>query len=220
MAESGGDSNQNQANKHHEVGHKSLLQSDALYQYILETSVYPREPESMKELREVTAKHPCVYFMVPHCCRRSILDPRTKGSIVGPQRRRRLPIEDFRPANLSHLRPQLRRCLFLCAAAIGSFLTFVAPLRMPQFLHPVRQSSGNEAMLASINGPTNMFQSPQLITTESNKNTSKTPQSMVMFRYKSKTPLPLDSHPFAYQPAVAKEVIDFCHGRIQMLHAR
>ncbi|CAI9264428.1 unnamed protein product [Lactuca saligna] len=44
--------------KHQEVGHKSLLQSDALYQYILETSVYPREPESMKELREVTAKHP------------------------------------------------------------------------------------------------------------------------------------------------------------------
>lgn len=27
-------------------------------QYILETSVYPREPESMKELRELTAKHP------------------------------------------------------------------------------------------------------------------------------------------------------------------
>ncbi|KAI7757055.1 hypothetical protein M8C21_021563, partial [Ambrosia artemisiifolia] len=36
----------------------SLLQSDALYQYILETSVYPREPAPMKELREVTAKHP------------------------------------------------------------------------------------------------------------------------------------------------------------------
>lgn len=44
--------------KHQEVGHKSLLQSDALYQYILETSVYPREPAPMKELREVTAKHP------------------------------------------------------------------------------------------------------------------------------------------------------------------
>ncbi|KAD5961012.1 hypothetical protein E3N88_12485 [Mikania micrantha] len=44
--------------KHQEVGHKSLLQSDALYQYILETSVYPREPQAMKELREVTAKHP------------------------------------------------------------------------------------------------------------------------------------------------------------------
>ncbi|KAI3808564.1 hypothetical protein L1987_24518 [Smallanthus sonchifolius] len=46
------------ATKHQEVGHKSLLQSDALYQYILETSVYPREPQAMKELREVTAKHP------------------------------------------------------------------------------------------------------------------------------------------------------------------
>jgi len=27
-------------------------------QYILETSVFPREHEAMKELREVTAKHP------------------------------------------------------------------------------------------------------------------------------------------------------------------
>ncbi|RRT48444.1 hypothetical protein B296_00032276, partial [Ensete ventricosum] len=27
-------------------------------QYILETSVYPREPEAMKELRHITAKHP------------------------------------------------------------------------------------------------------------------------------------------------------------------
>nr|GFB00639.1 caffeoyl-CoA O-methyltransferase [Tanacetum cinerariifolium] len=26
-------------------------------QYILETTVYPREPQSIKELREVTAKH-------------------------------------------------------------------------------------------------------------------------------------------------------------------
>ncbi|KAH0434063.1 hypothetical protein IEQ34_012099 [Dendrobium chrysotoxum] len=52
--------NQNgeQKTRHQEVGHKSLLKSDALYQYILETSVYPREPESMKELREITAKHP------------------------------------------------------------------------------------------------------------------------------------------------------------------
>jgi caffeoyl-CoA O-methyltransferase len=44
-----------QNTRHSEVGHKSLLKSDDLYQYILETSVYPREPESMKELREVTA---------------------------------------------------------------------------------------------------------------------------------------------------------------------
>ncbi|KAG8473579.1 hypothetical protein CXB51_035838 [Gossypium anomalum] len=49
---------QSQAGRHQEVGHKSLLQSDALYQYILETSVYPREPEPMKELRKITAKHP------------------------------------------------------------------------------------------------------------------------------------------------------------------
>ncbi|GLU20038.1 hypothetical protein SLE2022_362550 [Rubroshorea leprosula] len=36
---------------------KSLLQSDALFYYILETSVLPREPEALKELRELTAKH-------------------------------------------------------------------------------------------------------------------------------------------------------------------
>ncbi|RIA04771.1 hypothetical protein BRARA_K00964 [Brassica rapa] len=53
-----GEDKQSQNLRHQEVGHKSLLQSDDLYQYILETSVYPREPESMKELREVTAKHP------------------------------------------------------------------------------------------------------------------------------------------------------------------
>ncbi|KAJ4714850.1 Caffeoyl-CoA O-methyltransferase [Melia azedarach] len=41
-----------------EFGHKSLLRSDDLYQYILETSVYPREPKYLKELRELTAKHP------------------------------------------------------------------------------------------------------------------------------------------------------------------
>ncbi|XP_064997714.1 caffeoyl-CoA O-methyltransferase isoform X2 [Musa acuminata AAA Group] len=38
--------------------HKSLLNSEALYQYLLETSVYPREPEAMKELRHITVKHP------------------------------------------------------------------------------------------------------------------------------------------------------------------
>ncbi|KAK7386426.1 hypothetical protein VNO78_26649 [Psophocarpus tetragonolobus] len=41
-----------------DLGHKTLLQSDALYQYILETSVYPREHECLKELREMTEKHP------------------------------------------------------------------------------------------------------------------------------------------------------------------
>jgi len=67
MAENGADKQnttqtpqeqQDQVKRHQEVGHKSLLQSDDLYQYILETSVYPREPEPMKELRDITAKHP------------------------------------------------------------------------------------------------------------------------------------------------------------------
>ncbi|KAI3422896.1 uncharacterized protein J3R85_011638 [Psidium guajava] len=37
---------------------KALLQSKELYQYILDTSVYPNEPEPLKELREVSASHP------------------------------------------------------------------------------------------------------------------------------------------------------------------
>ncbi|KAG2398500.1 Caffeoyl-CoA O-methyltransferase [Vigna angularis] len=40
------------------LSHKTLLQSDALYQYILETSVYPREHECLKEIREMREKHP------------------------------------------------------------------------------------------------------------------------------------------------------------------
>ncbi|KAH7283280.1 hypothetical protein KP509_35G070100 [Ceratopteris richardii] len=44
--------------RHSEVGHKTLLRSDALFQYILETSVYPREPAALRELREMTALHP------------------------------------------------------------------------------------------------------------------------------------------------------------------
>ncbi|KAJ9538024.1 hypothetical protein OSB04_030757 [Centaurea solstitialis] len=55
-------SNEGQESGHQEVRYKSLLQSDALYEYILETSVYPREPEPMKELREITAKHPWNIF--------------------------------------------------------------------------------------------------------------------------------------------------------------
>ncbi|XP_011008889.1 PREDICTED: probable caffeoyl-CoA O-methyltransferase At4g26220 isoform X3 [Populus euphratica] len=37
---------------------KGLLQSEELYQYILETSVYPRELEPLRELRMLTATHP------------------------------------------------------------------------------------------------------------------------------------------------------------------
>ncbi|KAL3744797.1 hypothetical protein ACJRO7_013977 [Eucalyptus globulus] len=37
---------------------KSVLQSKALYQYLLDTSVFPNEPEPLKEIREVSASHP------------------------------------------------------------------------------------------------------------------------------------------------------------------
>ncbi|KAK8991423.1 hypothetical protein V6N11_062438 [Hibiscus sabdariffa] len=37
---------------------KGLLQSEELYQYVLETCVYPREPGPLKELRDITATHP------------------------------------------------------------------------------------------------------------------------------------------------------------------
>ncbi|KAL9461371.1 hypothetical protein AB3S75_004381 [Citrus x aurantiifolia] len=39
-------------------GNKTLLESEKLYEYILETSVYPREPQCLKEIRELTEKHP------------------------------------------------------------------------------------------------------------------------------------------------------------------
>ncbi|KAD6454993.1 hypothetical protein E3N88_09699 [Mikania micrantha] len=38
--------------------HNGLLQTDELYKYLLETNVYPREPEPLKELRALTASHP------------------------------------------------------------------------------------------------------------------------------------------------------------------
>ncbi|RWR82736.1 putative caffeoyl-CoA O-methyltransferase [Cinnamomum micranthum f. kanehirae] len=41
-----------------EKAKKGLLQSNELYQYILETSVYLREPELLKELRDATTSHP------------------------------------------------------------------------------------------------------------------------------------------------------------------
>lgn len=37
---------------------RGLLQSEQLYDYVLETSVYPREPALLKELRDITADHP------------------------------------------------------------------------------------------------------------------------------------------------------------------
>ncbi|MCD7449240.1 hypothetical protein HAX54_050678 [Datura stramonium] len=37
---------------------KGLLQSRELHEYVLKTAVYPREPEFLKEIREITATHP------------------------------------------------------------------------------------------------------------------------------------------------------------------
>ncbi|KAI4354334.1 hypothetical protein L6164_003204 [Bauhinia variegata] len=48
-----------------DVNNKSLLQSNELYQYILETSVYPREPQCLTELRQLTSKHPSNVMAIP-----------------------------------------------------------------------------------------------------------------------------------------------------------
>ncbi|KAK0571196.1 hypothetical protein LWI29_012316 [Acer saccharum] len=48
--------------EHEEKIKGGLLQSDALYNYILETSVYPRELEPLKELRDITAHHSEAYL--------------------------------------------------------------------------------------------------------------------------------------------------------------
>nr|GMD54673.1 probable caffeoyl-CoA O-methyltransferase At4g26220 [Ipomoea batatas] len=37
---------------------EGLLQSKELYEYLLRTSVFPRESEPLKEIRDITAKHP------------------------------------------------------------------------------------------------------------------------------------------------------------------
>ncbi|KAG8047658.1 hypothetical protein GUJ93_ZPchr0008g12194 [Zizania palustris] len=41
---------------------KTLLKSDALYKYVLDTTVLPREPECMRELRLITDKHKWGYM--------------------------------------------------------------------------------------------------------------------------------------------------------------
>ncbi|XP_048133140.1 probable caffeoyl-CoA O-methyltransferase At4g26220 isoform X2 [Rhodamnia argentea] len=43
-------------------GPSGLLQSDELYDYVLTTSVYPREAEILKELRDAIANHPQSYM--------------------------------------------------------------------------------------------------------------------------------------------------------------
>ncbi|XP_021750950.1 caffeoyl-CoA O-methyltransferase-like [Chenopodium quinoa] len=45
-----------------QIKNTRLLQSEELHNYILETSVYPREAEPLKELREATENHPKSYM--------------------------------------------------------------------------------------------------------------------------------------------------------------
>ncbi|CAA2986548.1 probable caffeoyl- O-methyltransferase At4g26220 [Olea europaea subsp. europaea] len=44
--------------KANDITSKGLLRTAELYQYVLDTSVYPREPEPLRELRAVTSHHP------------------------------------------------------------------------------------------------------------------------------------------------------------------
>ncbi|KEH31473.1 putative caffeoyl-CoA O-methyltransferase [Medicago truncatula] len=65
MAINNGEEQQNQLIGDADLAHKTLLQSDALYQYILDTSVFPREHPCLKELREMTEKHPRNHMAIP-----------------------------------------------------------------------------------------------------------------------------------------------------------
>ncbi|XP_058735537.1 caffeoyl-CoA O-methyltransferase 5-like [Vicia villosa] len=56
---------QNQTVEYIDLAHKTLLNSDALYKYILDTSVFPREHPCLKELREMTEKHSKSLMAVP-----------------------------------------------------------------------------------------------------------------------------------------------------------
>ncbi|XP_062010669.1 probable caffeoyl-CoA O-methyltransferase At4g26220 isoform X2 [Rosa rugosa] len=48
--------------KRHPFTDKPLLQSEELYEYVMKTGVYPREPNPLKELRMATASHPMAYI--------------------------------------------------------------------------------------------------------------------------------------------------------------
>ncbi|PIN13603.1 O-methyltransferase [Handroanthus impetiginosus] len=41
---------------------RGLLQTEQLYEYILKTSVYPREPELLKEIRDLSSSHPQAFI--------------------------------------------------------------------------------------------------------------------------------------------------------------
>ncbi|XP_075502085.1 cation-dependent phenylpropanoid and flavonoid 8-O-methyltransferase 1-like [Primulina tabacum] len=48
--------------KHVKYRHPGLLQTSDLYQYLLKTSVYPREPDSLREIRTMSSTLPMAYL--------------------------------------------------------------------------------------------------------------------------------------------------------------
>lgn len=56
-----------------------------MLQYTLETTVFPREPECTKELRQITAKHPwCVYVpaLRPTSGIKSVIEDRNRSLMI------------------------------------------------------------------------------------------------------------------------------------------
>nr|ALS88170.1 caffeoyl CoA O-methyltransferases [Plagiochasma appendiculatum] len=56
---------QKQVGRHGKLGEKTILHSIGLMEYILESSVYPREHEQLRELRLETGKHPRNLMLSP-----------------------------------------------------------------------------------------------------------------------------------------------------------
>lgn len=50
---------------HNSEGTKTLLKNEALYQYMLKTTVYPRENEFLRELRHITKEHTFGFMSSP-----------------------------------------------------------------------------------------------------------------------------------------------------------
>ncbi|XP_004287520.1 PREDICTED: probable caffeoyl-CoA O-methyltransferase At4g26220 isoform X2 [Fragaria vesca subsp. vesca] len=48
--------------KRHPLTDKPLLQTEELYEYVMKTGVYPREPNPLKEIRIASATHPMAYI--------------------------------------------------------------------------------------------------------------------------------------------------------------
>ncbi|XP_066352414.1 tricin synthase 2-like isoform X2 [Miscanthus floridulus] len=64
-AASGGGGSSEVKNIHSKDSTKTLLKSEALYEYMLNTMVYPREHESLRELRLITQQHTYGFMSSP-----------------------------------------------------------------------------------------------------------------------------------------------------------